>query len=107
MTELAASVMTEINLRTTAAQLQAELKHKEEFITIAAHELKTPLTTLQIHLQLIARKTKKLDSFETTNSIESMKRQVSRLQTLSNDLLDATRIVSGQLKITPVSFEVI
>jgi signal transduction histidine kinase len=88
---------------------QHELKQqRENFISIASHELKTPLTSLQAYLQVMHRiiendtviddRLRKLSA----NSIRS----ISKLAALVGDLLDSTKISKGQLNLNISNFNV-
>ena len=73
-----------------------ELERKDEFITVASHELKTPLTSLSGYIQLLQSQ---------TNLPHNLKMYVSKahdsatkLQHLINDLLDFSKIKAGKLK---------
>lgn len=75
---------------------------RDEFLSIASHELKTPLTPLKLQLQMLARQIKKndMDSFtpdKVIKIIESSDKQMERLSKLIEDLLDVSRITSGKL----------
>lgn len=89
------------------ARLYAETKRaldaRGEFLTIASHELKTPLTSLQLNLQTALRAAARGHApaaDELLATIQAAHRQGLRLVRLINDLLDITRIASGQLKLT-------
>ena len=60
---------------------------------MASHELKTPLTTLKLHLQRLQGK---LETDETP-ALQSLMRQVSRLNRLVNQMLDVAELTSGAL----------
>ena len=67
---------------------------KDEFIALASHELKTPLTTIKGYLQVLAKKkTDKMSQLFLGKSLY----QVDKLNTLIEDLLNMSRIESGQL----------
>ncbi|MDB5062768.1 MAG: hypothetical protein JWP67_2611 [Mucilaginibacter sp.] len=75
-----------------------EMERKDEFIGIASHELKTPLTSLKGYLQLIASYKKEdlppiVKQYVTKASIS-----ISKLQSLINDLLDVSKIKAGRLE---------
>jgi PAS domain S-box-containing protein len=79
---------------------------KEEFISIASHELKTPITTLKASLQLISRKMTKSpvvtdDMFKLCNSAE---RNVLKLTHLVDDLLNSSKIDHGQMSLNKSTF---
>ncbi|HEY7357912.1 MAG TPA: HAMP domain-containing sensor histidine kinase [Ktedonobacterales bacterium] len=100
----------EANMKERAASEAA--RQMEAFLGIACHELKTPLTTLTLHHQLIERRLrsaqtrKKLQAGEAPELLLQLgerhavaQTQLARLNLLVNDLLDVTQIQEGQLKI--------
>lgn len=76
---------------------------KDEFLSIASHELKTPLTSIKAFNQLMQRTTdaQKLNSF-----VQKSAAHVLRLEKLINNLLDVTRINAGKIayNMEPFSF---
>ena len=84
--------------------LQEALRSRDEFLSIASHELKTPLTSLKLQAQLIQRSLKKDDpkafSKETMQILaDQTDRQTHRLIRLVDDMLDISRIRTGRLTI--------
>jgi len=83
------------------AKLYEEVKtlntRKDEFIGVAGHELKTPVTTIKGYLQLLEEQT---PEGLTKDFIERALRQVNKLNRLITDLLDVTRIHAGKLDYT-------
>jgi signal transduction histidine kinase len=71
---------------------------RDDFLSIASHELRTPTTALKLQVQAMIRAVKKARAVETP-SLEAMNRQVDRLIVLMNDLLDVSRIVAGKLQL--------
>jgi signal transduction histidine kinase len=76
-------------------------REKDEFLQIASHELKTPLTSLALSGQWITRMLRRddVDMERLHRQISSMLTQISRATSLINDLLDVTRIQAGQLQL--------
>jgi signal transduction histidine kinase len=72
------------------------VKKKDEFISIASHELKTPLTTIKAYAQLLDRAIATGDP--TKVYVERTLVQIRKLDNLIVDLLDLSRIESGKLK---------
>ncbi|MEO7910090.1 MAG: HAMP domain-containing sensor histidine kinase [Roseiflexaceae bacterium] len=85
------------------AQAEAALRTRDEFLSIAAHELKTPLTTLMGNIDLIQRRARREGglSERDTRSIEVATQQARRLKQLIDSLLDLSRLELGQLSIEP------
>jgi len=89
-------------LKKTQAELEQEVRARDEFMSIASHELKTPLSTLKLQAQMMKRKIQKGDSDafapENVNKlVDQTEKQVVRLERLVDDMLDITRIRTGKL----------
>ena len=81
------------------------LSKKDEFISIASHELKTPVTSLKAALQIMERASLKGDSIKTVDIfIQKAIKQVDKLTELIKDLLDVTKIQSGKLVLRKTDF---
>ena len=102
LTELAASVMTEINLRKATLKLTEESAAKDIFFQAASHELKTPITSLKALTQVNTRRYHKLGQEEVALSFNSMHHQVARLDRLITNMLDVSRLQEGRM---PFTFE--
>lgn len=85
-------------------QKQEEHK-KDEFLSIASHELKTPLTSIKAYIQLIERMEIKQPESKVATYIRRAHDQVSKLDGLINDLLDISKIENGKLKINKTLFD--
>src|SRR2546425_403606 len=72
-------------------------RRKDEFISIASHELKTPVTSIKGFTQLLKRKLEKQGLQEAVAFLARMEGQIDRLTKLVNDLLDLSKIHAGQL----------
>lgn len=84
---------------------------KDEFISAASHELRTPVTTIKAYIQLISKKiaNKKMGGLETDSVSLYMSRveeQVERLIKLIYELLDVSRIESGKIELEYSTFYV-
>ncbi|HVS92344.1 MAG TPA: ATP-binding protein [Mucilaginibacter sp.] len=71
-------------------------KKKDEFISIASHELKTPLTTIKAFFQLAVKEMQ--PEFKTFSLIHRASRQLTRMERLIEDLLDVSKINSGKMQ---------
>lgn len=80
-----------------AIRIEAE-NMKDEFISIASHELKTPLTSIKGYLQLIDRTASDNMDVMTVKYIKRTLVQIDRLGNLVADLLDTSKISSGMLQ---------
>jgi len=70
-------------------------RQKDEFLTAAAHDLKTPLTTIKALAQVLSRRVARIGSPETARVSEGLSRidsTATRMAALINDLLDVTRL---------------
>ena len=76
---------------------------RDEFLFIASHELRTPLTALKLRLQslLYAQDA----TGKTRHKLESAARQTDRLERRFDNLLDVSRITTGNFNIEPEEFD--
>ncbi len=81
-------------------------KKKDEFLSITSHELKTPLTSVKAYIQLLSRSLKDHGSDKIKGYIDKAQLQVGKLSELISDLLDISKIESGELKLNKRKFEV-
>lgn len=87
---------------TKQVQLQ---KQKDEFLGIASHELKTPVTSIKAYAQVLERMIRTEGDERKANMVQKMDTQLNRLTGLIGDLLDVTKIQSGKMTFNPVLFE--
>jgi len=80
---------------------QEEVRERDEFLSIASHELRTPITALQLQLQLLQRATHRMSGMPgpLEEKLESLERQTRRLAVLVNELLDVSRMRLGKLEL--------
>jgi len=72
-------------------------KQKEEFIGVASHELKTPVTSIKAYAQILHDTLMEKHDYVSADLLLRMDHQIDRLTTLISDLLDVTKITEGQL----------
>lgn len=72
-------------------------EQKDEFISIASHELKTPVTSIKAYAQLLERMSGKGKESEKDQLLEKLIGQIDRLGNLIHTLLDSTKVFEGQL----------
>jgi PAS domain S-box-containing protein len=94
----------------TEEAIQQAVRLRDEFLSVASHELKTPLTSLSLRLQLLAREAQSQPASpfvaRVGTQVEAGRKQVQRLADLVGDLLDVARISSGKMQLhwEPVDF---
>ena len=76
---------------------QAE-RTKDEFITMASHELKTPLTSIKGYMQMAERAVDREQLSDSKKYLERTRQQLEKLNVLIDDLLDTSKITSGKLE---------
>jgi signal transduction histidine kinase len=77
---------------------EASTKMKDEFLSLAAHDLKTPLTTILASAQILERRISRSNpDAPELRSIVRLNREAERLRKLVEGLLDASRIEQGRL----------
>lgn len=92
-----------------AIQAQRELDHlKDQFLSIASHELRTPLTTIKGYSQILQRDLNRREANQPNGSAASLREvrilnnvvnQVGRMENLVSEMLDVSRIQSGQFEL--------
>lgn len=85
---------------TLVQELRAALKARDEFISIATHELKTPVTSIKGYAQLLRKRLGGASGSEH-KALEAISRQSERLASLTNELLDVARLQAGKLELRP------
>ncbi len=77
-------------------------RRKDEFISMASHELKTPITSIKVFNQLLEKKFK--DDPAAQKYLSRMSRQIDKLTNLVEDLLDMSKIQTGKLALRKEPF---
>ncbi|WP_164007959.1 sensor histidine kinase [Pyxidicoccus trucidator] len=114
---LAVAVMASVGLTlrllaVDSARLRRSLKlaeqavsTRDEFLSVASHELKTPLTPLSLKLQTLRRElsasTPPSPPERVQAHLDVAQRQVKKLAELVDDLLDVSRISAGRMELNP------
>ncbi|MBD1911851.1 PAS domain-containing protein [Leptolyngbya sp. FACHB-16] len=93
-------VRTELLLREQEARKQAESasRMKDEFLAIVSHELRSPLNGILGWSQLL--RTRSLSPEKTEQALASIERNAQAQTQLIEDLLDISRIIRGQVRLT-------
>jgi PAS domain S-box-containing protein len=86
-----------------AARAAAEeaVRVRDDFVATAGHELKTPLTSLLLHVRSMQRAVRTGRPVDFADHLDKLARSGVRLEKLVNQLLDVSRITAGQLRLEP------
>lgn len=105
---------SELLLSELAAKQRAEtaLLSRDEFLAIASHELKTPLTSLKLMLELARKRVRNNGTSINTGAelisvIQSAERQINRLSHLIQNTLEISQINAGRLKLELEEFDLV
>lgn len=80
-------------------------QQKDNFLGIASHELKTPLTSLKLYSQYLEKNLRKTNDAKNADVARKMDDQINKLTSLVNDLLDVTKIQNGKILLTKTDFD--
>lgn len=101
----ASSIARDITHQVEYERLKELEARKDEFISMASHELRTPVTTIKIHAEILRQKTAKLQEQTFATSIDKIEVQIQRLTRLIDELLTLTRIQEGRMSIRSARFD--
>jgi PAS domain S-box-containing protein len=86
------------NSRLYGASQQA-VAVRDDFISAASHELRTPVTSLKIYTEVLQRQAERRGDGHTSGQLRKMQAQIDRLAVLIGDLLDVSKIEAGKLEL--------
>jgi len=92
--------------RLRLVQAREAIRLRDEFMSIASHELKTPLTALQLQLSNVRGQASEAGG-DLARKVDRAMRVGDRLVQLVEALLDVSRIASGKLKLNVESFDLV
>lgn len=104
--ELAVRAALAIENARLFADVNTALTIRDEFISIASHELKTPLTSLKVYAQILEKQLKKENDNVPVAYVQKMNAQIDRLTILIRDLLDVTKVQVGKLNLSLSSVDI-
>ncbi|MDC3954829.1 GAF domain-containing sensor histidine kinase [Polyangium jinanense] len=84
-------------LQASERQLQEAVRLRDEFLSIASHELRTPIASLQLMVQALTRGVVSPTPEATLRAFGLAERQITRLTRLIEELLEVSRIQAGRL----------
>jgi two-component system, OmpR family, sensor kinase len=94
-----------VQLMHSQKELQKAIGMRDDFISIASHELKTPVTSMKVYAEVMEKKFVKLKQKDAVAGMKKINMQIDKLTDLIQDLLDVTRIQSGKLAFHEAEFE--
>jgi signal transduction histidine kinase len=86
-------------IRDMAQALQESARFKQEVISMVSHDLRSPLTSIQITVQSLMSGVKGDLPADALDAIEGVERNTSRLIKLINNLLDSEKLEAGELEL--------
>ncbi|MBS1530776.1 MAG: PAS domain-containing protein [Bacteroidetes bacterium] len=96
-----------VRLLGTVMDITAQKKmdqQKDEFISVASHELKTPLTSLKSYVQLAHMKSNNLEGREISGMLERAETQINKMTRMIRDFLNAAQSDSGKMVLNREEF---
>lgn len=101
MGALAAQAATAIDNASLYSKATQAIELRDTFLSVASHELKTPLTSIYLQFEILKRSTLKTSQNDpkVINLFDRFQSQLERLTRLINELLDVTRIASGKMNL--------
>ncbi|WP_207423918.1 PAS domain-containing sensor histidine kinase [Desertivirga brevis] len=80
-------------------------KQKDNFLGIASHELKTPVTSIKAYTQVLEAMLRTDGDEKKASLVNKMDVQLNKLTSLIGDLLDVTKIQTGRMQFNDASFD--
>lgn len=93
-----------VGTSTDIDDLKKHDQQKDDFIKMASHELKTPVTTIKGYVQLLLKMNSDGKDPFLASSLQTINRQIFKLTKLITDLLDVTKIETGSLELKKEHF---
>jgi len=89
--------------RTARAEAEAAVRMRDEFVAIASHELRTPVTAIKATAQLLLSRLERgdVEPARVIGSLRTVNMMSDQLSLLIADLLDVSRLRTGRLQIRP------
>lgn len=82
-------------------------QRKDQFIIMASHELKTPITSLKVFTQMLQRRYRQRDDEQSLQFLNGIDMQINKLTRFINELFDLSKIRTGQLEYRMESFDLV
>ncbi len=95
-----------VGTSTDIHEIKEQDRMKDYFISMASHELKTPLTSVKGFTQILKEKYQHSGDAFLSNALNTLDRQTIKLTKLISDLLDLSKIKSGSLHFNEEKFNI-
>lgn len=96
-----------VGTSTDIDEMKRQERQKNDFIKMANHELKTPVTTIKGYVQLLKKMRGNSEDQFLVNSLGTIENQVNKLNALIGDLLDISRMESGNLPLNTSEISIV
>lgn len=108
---LSAAISYAAEFKEKTDALQKAIQIRDEFISIASHELKTPITSLKLRAEILAKRTALHEVYRPPGNavdqlIETTTRQLNRITRLIDNMLDVSEITAGHLNYSYQTVEI-
>jgi PAS domain S-box-containing protein len=100
-------VISDLSFQKEAQAQKKAIEQKDEFISIASHELKTPVTSIKGYIQLLRQDFQQQGNARADSMLARADQQVNKLSALINELLDVKKIETGQLQFQEAAFDLV
>jgi hypothetical protein len=104
--DAAGNIQRWVGTSTDIQDIKEQEQQKDFFISMASHELKTPITSIKGYVQLLQMTYESGADTFLKNSLKVIDKQIISLTTLISDLLDVSKIKSGSLVLNKQHFQV-
>jgi PAS domain S-box-containing protein len=95
-----------IGTSTDIQEIKEQEQQKDYFISMASHELKTPITSIKGYIQILQSMYKDSEDAMLTKSLDRVHVQIEKLTTLIGELLDVSKIRKGTLSFHKQTFDI-
>lgn len=104
--DAAGNIQMWVGTSTDIQDIKEQDQQKDFFISMASHELKTPITSIKGYVQLLQTTYAKGEDNFLKKSLKVIDKQILTLTSLISDLLDVSKIKSGSLVLNKQDFEI-
>jgi PAS domain S-box-containing protein len=104
--DAAGNIQMWVGTSTDIQEMKEQDQQKDFFISMASHELKTPVTSVKGYIQLLQSAYAKSEDNLLKQSLKVIDKQIVTLTSLITDLLDVSKIKSGSLVLNKQNFEI-